>query len=142
MRLLLVGLCATQNDAWVIGFCCKLGLMSTQSAEIYVLREGLQLLLANNLRDTKIASVIVVIIQNHALISTIRDCRSLLQQLGSPPLKHICREGNKCADILAREARTMAEPTTFFSFAPYCTRNSNICFFYHTKKKKKRRKNQ
>lgn len=45
-QLLAAGIVRDSDGKWVTGFCRKLGLMSTLSAELFVLlREGLQLLL-------------------------------------------------------------------------------------------------
>lgn len=50
----------------------------------------------------------------HHLNGLLCQCRFLLQQLGFPLVKHVMRECNKCADLLANDAST--RHARFFCF--------------------------
>ena len=81
------------------------------AARLCGLRDGL--VLAKNLNIRKLlieidAQVVVDIISTHCDHShfyntLIVDCKSLLQYFKEAHISHIHREGNHCADILAKE---------------------------------------
>ncbi|KAI8568855.1 hypothetical protein RHMOL_Rhmol02G0232700 [Rhododendron molle] len=61
---------------------------------------------------------------DHHLYNLITICRSLLQELGQPPVRHTLHESNnKCADLLAKDGREHLFPYLLYLSVPFCRRN-------------------
>lgn len=102
------------NGNWITSFSCRIGgTISDLAAKICALQHGLRILMQRNITMVEIeldASNVIQLIttatRNSHLFNIILDCRSLLQQLRDPPLRHVMREGNKFADLLAQDVRS------------------------------------
>lgn len=108
---------------FVKGFSRNIGFASSFAAELWGLRDGLQLAVDLNIKNliieidaraviNSITKPMTDLFSQH--ISLIHDCRALLQLLESFQLKHTYREGNKVADILAKEG--IMQQNTFVLF--------------------------
>ncbi|KAM3233337.1 hypothetical protein P3L10_018696 [Capsicum annuum] len=78
------------------------------AAELHALRVGLQI--ASHLGITYInieidsVHAITILTNGHLLLNNlVDDCRSLLEMVEAAPPVHVYREGNKVADLLAKE---------------------------------------
>lgn len=60
------------------------------------------------------------IANTHQLHDLINACRYLCQELGNPPISHVLRESNKCADQLAQDARCHRYPYLAYLSIPFC----------------------
>ncbi|KAF3661603.1 hypothetical protein FXO38_05532 [Capsicum annuum] len=81
-------------------------LSNVQQAELLAILKGLRLGLDRQLTPLEINSdssvAINMISSNHlGYCNIMSECRYLLQRLGTPMLKHTCREQNSVADVLA-----------------------------------------
>uniref|UniRef100_M1BNG8 Reverse transcriptase n=1 Tax=Solanum tuberosum TaxID=4113 RepID=M1BNG8_SOLTU len=91
----------------IAGFACKIKVENAYHAELLALLHGLTLAKEKNFKH-----MILVETDSQVLLNSLNndnpqyshicaDCRSLLQQLGAPPLKHVPREANRTVDALA-----------------------------------------
>lgn len=103
------GLIRDDKGQWVIGFHRRISHANSSCAvECWAIREGLKLAMDRNLKviiletDSLTASQLIndSSNDNHELNNIICDCRFMLRWLESE-VKHIFREGNHCADLLA-----------------------------------------
>ena len=113
------------NGKWIRGFSRVIGTTNSFAAELWGLRDGLEL--ARKLDITKLIvevdakAVVDIILTNniqildtHPYSALIHDCRYMIQSFEEAILQHIHREGNFCADLLSK-ARCISEPI-FFEF--------------------------
>ncbi|KAF7830820.1 LINE-type retrotransposon LIb DNA [Senna tora] len=100
---------------WVRGFSIFKGHGNSVMAELWAIYHGLRLasqihiysiivdtdslVVVNMLKDQKLDS-------NHHLFPLIRNCRSILSRFERSKIQHVHREGNYCADCLAKKAST------------------------------------
>jgi ribonuclease HI len=95
---------------WVGGFSRAICVTTSVQAELRVLKDGLKLVIDLGILNFEIEmhSLVAVELVNsitspNAFLSTIvTDCRSLMERFETCSLKHIFREANGCADLLAR----------------------------------------
>ncbi|XP_019181390.1 PREDICTED: uncharacterized protein LOC109176414 [Ipomoea nil] len=114
------------HGRWVKGFVTKVGLTDSFSAELWGLREGLQLCLEEGLDRVWVeldSAAVVAILnggfkQRDALDTLISDCLHLLDRIPNHRVSHIEREGNKCADWLANLGQEVDWGTTILEDAP------------------------
>lgn len=57
---------------------------------------------------------------NHPLGHILLDCRSLMEAFEVVLIKHIYREANQCADVLAKEAPILASGLYIYPYIPNC----------------------
>lgn len=94
-------------------FFINLGFCGPVVSELWSLKKGLQLALNKNITDLKIemdASEAIQLLNNNIdhcnpCFNLINDCRLLLRRLHVTKIRHIFREANRCADLLAKEGR-------------------------------------
>lgn len=111
------------NGNWITSFPCKIGgSISNLAAEIWALQYGLRILMQREIESdaSNVIQLITTATRNRHLFNIILDCRSLLQQLRNPPLRHVMREGNKCAELLAQDARSHLFPFLVYLPFPFC----------------------
>ncbi len=95
---------------WVGGFSRAIGVTTSVQAELRALKDGLNLAIDLGIlhleieMDSLVAVELVKSITTpNAFFSTIvTDCRSLMKRFEICSLKHIFREANGCADLLAK----------------------------------------
>ncbi|ONK56452.1 uncharacterized protein A4U43_C10F8860 [Asparagus officinalis] len=108
------GLIRDSNGCWVKGFTLNIGHTDSLSAELSGVRAGL--MLAKSLRLSKVMveldSAIVVqflkegISHSHPMSIIARDALALISEGWVTEIRHIYREGNRCADSLANLAQS------------------------------------
>ena len=104
------GLIRDSSGHWVKGFARSIGFATSVTAEFWALRDGLKLALSEGIQNLIVeldARVVVDLISSN--VDSIKpyspllcDCRCLLRRFPRVQVKHIYREGNCCADALAR----------------------------------------
>ena len=107
------GLIRDHNGMWIGSFSRNIGFTHSMAAELWGLRDGL--LLAKNLNIKKLmietdAQTITNVLNSrsvfpdspHPYLNIINDCESLLQCFEEARIDNIHREGNHCANILAK----------------------------------------
>ena len=101
------------------------------AAELWGLREGLVLAKNLNIKNLLIeidAKAVTDIINSqndtsfvtHPYSNLILECRSLLWCFEDARISHTHREGNYCADILAKEGIFSSSSFVYHSSPPYC----------------------
>lgn len=104
------GLIRDSNGVCLRAFSRKLGVATSTCAELWAIRDALQCALNAGYNDIVLESDSKVAINllsncfncNHAHYALIHDCRCLMDQLNIHKVEHTYREGNGCADILAK----------------------------------------
>ncbi|KAL7237095.1 hypothetical protein ACSBR1_020212 [Camellia fascicularis] len=115
---------ATGN--WILGYCRFIRFTSTIGAELWTLRDGLKLAWEKNFTnleietDSKLMQTLLQSTPNmqHHLNNLIFYCRFLMELLGIQAIKHIYREANECADIIAKLGFDPMLGLQCFHFAP------------------------
>jgi ribonuclease HI len=95
---------------WVGGFSRAIGFTTSVQAELRALKDGLLLAIDLEILNLEIEMDSLVAVDlikssttSNAFFSTVvDDCRYLLERFEQKSLKHIFREANSCADLLAK----------------------------------------
>jgi len=100
---------------WIVGFTRKIIARNALHAEVLALLHGLNLAKSENLKhlpvETDSQVLLNTLYSNNLIYSHIfADCRSLLLQLEGSSLKHIPKEANAIADLLAKNGRETKDP--------------------------------
>jgi ribonuclease HI len=111
---------------WVGGFSRTIGHTTSVQAELRALLDGMQLALELHITHLDIemdslVSVDLVLsnsVANVFLRSIVDDCRCMMEKFASVTLKHIYREANACADLLAKEGCSQLLPFISFTAPP------------------------
>ena len=120
------------NGNWIGGFTGKIGFTTSLAAELWGLQDGLCLALSLNIKkiivDVDVTVVVDLINANHAETMQshpysvlLDDCRTMIQHFEEAQLQHVVREGNHCADLLAK-----ARNTSLLSFMYFRTPSSFV----------------
>jgi ribonuclease HI len=120
------GLIRDWNGEWFKGFSRKIGSTSSVAAELWALRDGLNLCLLHQLTaviielDAKLAVNLMVSSksfngENSALVD---DCRELLTHIPHSRVQHCFREANRCADALAKRGVKLPQDFCVFDYPP------------------------
>uniref|UniRef100_A0A2N9IUL5 RNase H type-1 domain-containing protein n=1 Tax=Fagus sylvatica TaxID=28930 RepID=A0A2N9IUL5_FAGSY len=123
--------------AWGIGlegFSRSIGLASCVQAELRALLDGLLMTVELNIpfleieMDSLLAVDLILATQpaNAFLRSIVSDCRCLLQKFEGVSIKHIYREANMCADLLAKAGCDQLE-----DFVLFCTPPAHVLEVLH-----------
>ncbi|GFY81989.1 hypothetical protein Acr_02g0002290 [Actinidia rufa] len=121
------GLIRNHEGRWVAGFCHNIGTTNSLEAEVTAIRDGLELVNRLGLTnvdvetDSKLAVQLIAgsIFSGEHVNSLVNDCRRLMEEIGSTTLRHVYREANACADILANLG-VVADGLEVFANAPSC----------------------
>ena len=111
---------------WISGFARSIGLTTNLAVEFWALRDGLTLCLSLGINAMEVevdASSIVSLLANATetnseIDSLVDDCGDMLKRIPQARIKHCYREGNKCADRLARLGTDMEESFVIFDAPP------------------------
>jgi ribonuclease HI len=95
---------------WVGGFSRAIGVTTSVQAELRALKDGLNLAIDLGILHLEIEMDSLVAVELVKSITTpnaflsiiMTDCRSLMERFEICSLKHIFREANGCADLLAK----------------------------------------
>ena len=108
------------------GFARRIGNTNSYMAELWALRDGLQLCLQMNAHSVIIeldAKIIMDTLNsptssNSFISSILEDCRHMANRIPQKIFRHIYREANKCADFLARIGLLLDNDFIMFSSQP------------------------
>ena len=123
------GLLRDSNENWISGFTRKIGFTTSLAAELWGLWDGLRLALSLNnekiIVDVDAIAVVDLInakhaetMQCHPYSVLLDDCREMIQCFEEAQLHHVVREGNHCADLLAKAGNTSILSFMFFRTPP------------------------
>lgn len=118
------GIIRNSQGGWVRGYARSIGLTSSIIAELWALRDGMQLADHMGIRQLEVeldAKVIVGLLNsnknpNSTYAPLLSNCRYLLAKLPQVRVSHVFREANKCADWLAKWGTVMKEDFVVFEF--------------------------
>ena len=104
------GIIGDCRGEWISVFARSIGFTTNFAAEFWALRDGLRLCQSLGINAVEVevdASSVVSLMANAADTNSefaplVDDCRDLLKRIPQARIKHCYREGNKCADRLAR----------------------------------------
>ena len=111
---------------WVGGFSRAIGVTTSVQAELRALKDGLKLAIDLRILNLEIEMNSLVAIDffnsistpNVFLSSIVVDCRSLIERFNLCSLRHIYREANGCADLLAKAGCDQSLDFISFFIAP------------------------
>ncbi|OMP05267.1 reverse transcriptase [Corchorus capsularis] len=120
------GIIRDSQGLFVLGFQKRIGFATSTAVELWAIREELSLAKERNLNNIMLetdSQLAIDLLQNcfdpkHVLIVLLDDCRSLMAQLRIQTLQHTFREGNYCADKLAKASTLMDEDFIVFEQPP------------------------
>ena len=120
------GLIRDCNGSWFKGFARSIGFATSITAEAWALRDGLKLALNAGVQSLIVeldAKVLVDLVKSNVdtkkpYSPLLYDCRCLLRRFLRVQVVHVYREGNRCADALARWGGTMTEDFVVFDSSP------------------------
>ena len=112
-----------EKGDWVIGFARKIRNTTSFMAELWALRDGLQLCLQIHAHFVIIeldAKAIVDAFNSQTYSNTIvssvmDDCRHIVTRIPQKSFRHIYKEANKCVDYLARLGTLLESDFIVFS---------------------------
>ena len=104
------GIIRDEQGQWITGFARRIGAVNSLTAELWGLRDGLQLSCCRNFDSIEVeidAKGVLDTFLNpdhaNSIVSPILDdCRTLISQFRWISFKHCYHEANRCADKLAR----------------------------------------
>ena len=104
------GIIRDEQGQWITGFVRRIGVANNFIAELWGLRDGLQLCCCRNFNSIEVeidAKAILDAFLNPEYVNSIvspilDDCRSLITRFRRICFKHCYQEANRCADKLAR----------------------------------------
>lgn len=106
-------------------FLVNIGHAEVLQAELIGVKEGLKVARDLGIRRLRIdvdSSLSVLLLtsppSSHSCSYLIADCIALLAMFDHALVRHICREGNRCADRLATMAQTSPPGVTVLNAAP------------------------
>ncbi|KAK9983940.1 hypothetical protein SO802_033465 [Lithocarpus litseifolius] len=120
------GIICNSRGEWVSGYARAIGHTSSVAAELWALRDGINLCIALNLTNVIFeldAQLVVNLVQkgsdrpsgNDVIIA---DCIEGLQKIPRTRVQQCFREGNKCADALARRGALLPQDFVIFHSPP------------------------
>ena len=120
------GIIRNANGEWVTRYARAIGTTTNVAAELWVLRDGINLCLSLNLAAIEIeldAKVVIDLLEKDGDYPNkndiiVADCREGLKKFSSVKIQHCFREANKCADALARRGALLSQDFIVFSQPP------------------------
>ena len=120
------GIIRDSQGNWIKGYSRSIGFTTSNIAELWALRDGLNLAIQLGLQQIEVeldAKVIVDLLNsnnnpNTAYSPLLSDCRLLLAGIPQVRVAHVFREANKCVDLLAKKGCSMQEDFALFDFLP------------------------
>ena len=113
------------EGSWLKGFARGVGCTTSCVAELWALRDGLNLASSLGIESLIIqldALAIVHLLNNSAanlyLEPLLSDCRNLLRTFPRTRIEHVYREANQCADALAKLGAKFSAMFIYFDIPP------------------------
>lgn len=109
---------------WVSGYARAIGYTTSVTAELWALRDGINLCIESSLTNVLIeldAKIVVDMLKKNEGSSNsndiiLADCKEGLQKIPKVQIQHCYREANKCANALARRAAMLSQDFVIFQF--------------------------
>ncbi|KAL6202860.1 hypothetical protein ACLB2K_026564 [Fragaria x ananassa] len=126
------GIIRDSSGCWCGGFMVNIGAGEVLQAEAWGLFYGIQLALSMKIPKLEIESdsaVLVNLLQNsdmdvHPLGTIVLNCRAMMQHFDFVQIKHIHRERNMVADLLAKNSTLNAKGICIFNKPPDLVTNT------------------
>ncbi|KAL6140699.1 hypothetical protein ACLB2K_058995 [Fragaria x ananassa] len=126
------GIIRDSSGCWCGGFMVNIGAGEVLQAEAWGLFYGIQLALSMKIPKLEIESdsaVLVNLLQNsdmdvHPLGTIVLNCRAMMQHFDFVQIKHIHRERNMVADLLAKNSTLNAKGICIFNESPDLVTNA------------------
>ena len=120
------GLIRDNEGRWIRGYSRSIGHMTSVMAELWALRDGLNLAFQLGIRwlEVELDAKVIVEMLNNANSTNIKFSplvfyyRSLIARFTQVRVAHVYREVNKCADFLAKKGCCMRENFVIFEVSP------------------------
>ena len=113
------------EGSWLKGFARGVGCTTSCVAELWALRDGLNLAsslgiesLIIQLNSLAIVHLLNNSVANLALEPLLSDCRNLLRTFPRTRIEHVYREANQCADALAKLGAKFSAMFIYFDIPP------------------------
>ncbi|GKV28437.1 hypothetical protein SLEP1_g37496 [Rubroshorea leprosula] len=121
------GIFRDHHGNWKLGYARKIDWSNCLAAELWAIRDGLQLAIMHNFSHIIVESDSLVAIHllheppppSHNLSPLIFDCRELLQLIHHAELKHVVRESNMAADQMAKLGHGIDQDFVTFESIPF-----------------------
>ena len=115
----------TEHGKWINGFARNCGKMNSIMAELWALRDGLQMAATENIHNLIVELDALAVVQlmknsvvNLSLEPLLTDCKLLLRKFPNLRVEHTYREANQCVDALARIGSNSDVPFILFAHPP------------------------
>ncbi|KAK6934581.1 Ribonuclease H domain [Dillenia turbinata] len=103
------GVLRNDKGDWLAGFSMNVDMCSVIAAELWGVKDGLQLAIERGPKDIELEVDSLVVFSllrdnsnlDHPVSALIRCCQSLMTVANVVEFSHTFREGNRCADLLA-----------------------------------------
>ena len=120
------GLIRNDKGEWVKGYARAIGITTSVAAELWALRDGIRLCIALKIPAVEIqldAKVVIDLVRKessnlNSLDALVDDCKEGLKQIPNVKIMHCFREGNKCANNLARQGALLDQDFVVFIHPP------------------------
>ena len=120
------GLIRDANGSWVSGYARAIGCTTNMAAELWALRDGINLCISLNLQAVVIeldAKLVVDLLSkttrsSNAIDTIAADCKEGLKKIPMTIMQQCYREANKCADALARWGALLPQDFVIFQELP------------------------
>ncbi|GKV17362.1 hypothetical protein SLEP1_g27876 [Rubroshorea leprosula] len=120
------GLLRDHLGRWMVGFSRSIGWTTSIAAELWAIRDGLEIAAGRGISkiivetDSKVAILLIESTDTtlHSLGTLISDCRLLLRLFTDARISHIYREANAAADFLAKLGSTSAIDFVVYEESP------------------------
>ena len=120
------GIIRNANGEWVTRYARAIGTTTNVAAELWALRDGINLCLSLNLAAIEIeldAKVVIDLLEKDGDYPNkndiiVADCREGLKKFSSVKIQHCFREANKGTDALARKGALLSQDFTVSSQLP------------------------
>ena len=120
------GLIRNDKGEWVKGYAQAIGITTSVAAKLWALQDGIRLCIALKIPAVEIqldAKVVIDLVRKessnlNSLDALVDDCKEGLKQIPNVKIMHCFREGNKCADNLARQGALLDQDFVVFIHPP------------------------
>ena len=114
-----------EHGNWINGFARNCGKVNSVMAELWALRDGLQMAATENIHNLIIELDALAVVHlmknsivNFSLEPLLTDFRLLLRKFPNLRIEHMYKEANQCTDVLARIGSTSDVPFFLFAHPP------------------------
>ena len=128
----------SESGTWIKAFTRKIGIATSFVAELWALRERLNMCLNMQISALEIDLDAKVVADLMCNVETLKndnaaimaDCRLLLSQFPQVKVSHCYHEANRCADTLARLGCSQVPDFMYLNSPPPCILNAFLSDLY------------